>query len=248
MSLQNPSIPTPINAIEIDSVVMDIQTKLDVNLSWLTHNYARAFRHIERKDSKIMYFPEVYTGIVNDVPSYYRVTPDSTRKGMCFFVVGKEENKDFNKDEYNYLSYNLGIVFWVNLGLIDQALLNTDLFTQNLIRDVRDVLTRKMLGTNYRLEIENVCREFNEVYREFSLDEMKNFLMAPFQAFRFNCNVSFQEDCIGSSVNVCNVLNQNISQNEVLTCLLPSLDFSNIDVFNSLSQQQKDDLIIQLSV
>lgn len=245
INLQNPSIPLPTTSIEIDAVVLDIQAKLDTNLLWLTNSYGRAYRHIKRKDGGLMYVPEVYVGIKKGVPTYTPMTPDNDKKGMCFFSVGKEEI-DFSENEYNFISHSVGIVFWVNLKSINNNLLSTELFTQNLISEVRSILTRKLVGANYKLEIENVVREFGEVYREYSIQEEENYLVAPFQAFRFNCNVKFRENCIGSTVSSCEILTQNISKNEVLSCLLPTLNFQDINVFNSLSVQQKMDIQTQL--
>jgi len=243
--LLNPTIPNAVNAIEIDAVVLDLQTKLDVNLSWLTHSYARAYRHVKLNESKSIYFPEVYIGVKAGVPSYYRPTPDDTKKGMCYFIVGREEN-EFEQNSQNLLTWNLSIVFWVNLKLINELVLETELFTQNLIKEVRDVLTNKTLGSNYRLNIQNVEREFREVYKEFTLEESRNYLMAPYQAFRFNCDVKMFEECTNESVSTCDVLLQNISQNEILTCLLPTLNFQDLNVFNSLTNQQKMDINTQL--
>ncbi|MDB0602165.1 hypothetical protein PL373_13605 [Tenacibaculum maritimum] len=245
VTLQNPNIPVETQPIEIDAVVQDIQTKLDTNLSWLSHAYARSYRHVERKDGKYLYFPEVYIGKKGAKKyDYHRVTPDNDKKGMCFFVIGKEDN-DFTQNDFNYLSYDLGIVFWVNLQKINDTLLETEKFTQHLIRDVREVLTRKMNGVWYQLKIDTVVREFQEIYREFSLEETENYLMAPYSGFRFNCKIMLQEDCpINLDRN--NAIVNNISQNEVLQLLLPTLDFSNDTIFNALSDQQKTDLLNKL--
>lgn len=243
--IQNPIVPLATSSIEIDTVVFDIQTKLDTKLNWLTNAYGRAYRHIKRKDNKLMYFPEVYIGADKGISSYYRVTPDNDKKGTCFFVIDKEQN-DFNENQYNFLTHNVGIVFWVNLKLINENLLDTEIFTQNLISEVRNVLTREMLGTNYKLKIDEVVREFKEVYKEFSINEDENYMLAPFQAFRFNCTVTYREDCVGTLVSSCDTLQQNISQNEILNCLIPTLNFQDNTVFNSLSIQQKMDIQTQL--
>lgn len=244
VTLQNPNIPNKLEPVEIDAVIQDIQTKLDTNLDWLTHDYARAYRHIERKDGKYLYFPEVYIGKKGNKYNYHRVTPDNDKKGMAFFVVGREE-VDFYQNEHNYLSYDLGIVFWVNLKKINDPLLTTEIFTQHLIRDVREVITRRMTGAWYRLEIENVVQEFQEIYREFSLEETENYLMAPFGGFRFNCKLMLQEDCPVTLQRNAAIPN-NISQNEILQLLLPTLDFSDDTVFNALTAQQRADLLIKL--
>ena len=241
INLQNPLPPNPVNAIEIDSIVRDLQMKLDTNLTWLSHNYARAYRHLKRQDGRTIYFPEVYMGIKNDEPQYYRPTPDNDKKGMCFFVVGKEEYPEFEKQQHNYIEHTVGVVFWVNLKLIDETLLNTEVFTQNLIRDVREVLTRKLLGVWYEVDIEEVVREFSQVYSEFSLKEQEQYLVAPYQAFRFNLKVKFQEDC-PVALNRNQAILNNISKEEILSLLLPTLDFTDTDTFDALSSQQKTDL------
>ncbi|HET8839745.1 MAG TPA: hypothetical protein VFM82_12215 [Flavobacteriaceae bacterium] len=238
VNLQNPEIPTELQPIEIDAVIQDLQAKLDTNLDWLTHSYGRAYRNIKRKDGKTMYFPEVYIGKEKGKYSYHRVTPDNDKKGTCFFVVGKEQN-NFHSHEKNYLKHDIGIVFWVNLKKIDNDLLNTEIFTQHLISQVRKVLTNSTAW--YNIVIKEVVTNFSEIYREFSLSEDENYLMAPYAGFRFNCTVEFLENC-NTELNRPNAIVQNISQNEILQLLLPTLDFGNDEVFNSLSSEQKQQL------
>lgn len=241
INLQNPNVPIPNVAIEIDAVVQDLQLKLDTNLAWLTNAYARAYRHFQYDNGKMMFFPEVYIGKPQGTPNYFQPRPDNDKKGQSYFIVGKEKQKGFVQHDFNYLSHDFDIVFLVNLKLIDDESLETELITQHLIREVRNVLTRKLLGTFYRLEIKEVVREFNEVFKEFSHKEKENYLKAPLQGFRFNCSVMFQEDCINLPIDRCSIIKQNISVNETL-CLLPQLDFTNSNVFEALTEQQKTDL------
>ena len=245
-NLQNPGLPSPVGLIEIDFAIQDIQMKLDTNLPWLDNSYARAFRHFKKGEDLTLYVPEVFTGVKEGKKSYYRPTPDNDKKAMSFFAVGKESQTDYADNQFNYLSWPVGIIFSVNLDLIDPALLETELFTQNLIRDVRRILTTKLLGRPYRIEIIEVVREFREVYAEWTLEEDRQYAIAPQQIFRFNIKLTLREDCPFIEYDKCTVLNQNISENEILTCLLPTLDFSDLTVFNSLSAQQKADLTVLL--
>lgn len=241
INLQNPNIPIPQVAIEIDALVYDLQLKLETNLAWLTHAYGRAYRHFQMDNGKMMFYPEVYNGNKTGKPDYFQPRPDNDKKGQCYFVVGKEKQEDFVEHDYNYLSHDFDIVFLVNLELINKGSLETELITQHLIRDVRNVLTRKLLGTFYSLEIKEVVREHNEVFREYSHKEKENYLKAPLQGFRFNCKVMFQEDCITLPIDRCSIIKQNISSSEAL-CLLPNLDFSIDEVFNTLTEAQKQEL------
>lgn len=240
---QEPSIPSPISAIEIDKAIYELQLRLDTNLSWLSHNYGRAYRHID-KNKKMLYFPEIYVG--GKQKSYFRVTPDNDKSGMCFFVVGKEDDYDFTKFHKNYLSWNVGIVFSVNLDLINPTLLQNEIFTENLIRDVRDVLTMKLGGMSFGLEIKEVVREFSEIYREWSLSEDEEYLRAPMQGFRFNCTLNMQEECGVVTYDPCEALKKNLSKQEKM-CVLSSIIFDD-DYFNLLSVDQKEFLITKLGV
>lgn len=241
INLQNPNLPIPVMAIEIDALIYDLQLKLDTNLLWLTNSYRRAFRHFEIQNGKMLFYPEVYIGKPTGVPNYFQPRPDNDKKGQCYFITGQEKQEKFEENGFNYLSHDLDIVFLVNLKLIDDTSLETELITQHLIRDVRSILTRKLLGTFYRLEIKEVVREHNQVFREYSHKEKENYLKAPLQGFRFNCKVTFQEDCINLPIDRCQIIKKNVSIEESL-CLLPGLDFKNNVVFNSLTDEQKEDL------
>lgn len=243
INLQNPNIPAPVAAIEIDKAIFETQMILDLKIPWLTNNYGRAYRHLDKPGLKL-YFPEVYVG--GEKKSYHRVTPDNDKKGMCFFVVGKEENKSFEKYSQNFLTWKVGIVFWVNLKLINEPLLENEFFVQNLIADVRNVLTNLVGHLAHDIKIKDVEREFNEIFKEFSLEEKNEYLRAPYSAFRFNCEFTTREDCNLQTLDPSQSLIQNVSTSEILSVILPTLSFSDNDVFAALSQQQKDELTLRL--
>lgn len=230
--LQNPSVPPPIQAIEIDKAIFDIQLLLETKLSWLSHNYGRCYKFKEQRTQKL-YFPQIYIGDNN----YFTVTPDNDKKGMCFFVVGKERIRNFQQYEQNFITWEVGIIFNVNLELINNPLSKNELFTQNLISDVRKVLTNSGLN----IEIKEVVRDFRDIYREFSLSEDEQYLRAPLQGFRFNCEITLLEDCFTQFIDVCAAIKQNLSIAEK-KCLFEDIDFSNPYNLIYLTEQQKEDL------
>lgn len=194
--LQNPNIPTPTMAVEIDKIIEELKNLLGLKHLWLTHPYGRAYKNLKiERDNNYYYYPEVYKGKEQGVPAYHIIKPDNDKKGQCFFIVGKERQLSFERNVFNMLEYDLSLVVMVNLELIDTATLNNELITQMLIRDVRQTLTRKVNGYVFNLEIIEVVREFQEVFREYNFKEKENYLRAPLQAFRFNCKVLFQEGC-----------------------------------------------------
>ena len=191
-STQAPNYPTPINPLEIDLAVEHMRTSLST-LPWITHAYGRAFSNLKEKEK--MHYPEVYIGKdSNNLYSYHRATPDNDKKGMVFFVIG-DETADFETDDYNYIEWNVGIVFSINLSLIDDARLATQNFTQDLIREARQKLTNKYLGNGYIIVGMTATRTFSKIYKEYSLNAVKNYMIAPLDAFRIDLRVQIQEEC-----------------------------------------------------
>lgn len=240
INLQNPQIPAPIQAIEIDKAIYELQILLDTKLNWLTHSYGRAYRFVEKVEKRL-YIPEIYVG--GDKFSYTKVSPDNDKKGTCFFIVGKEENYDYSQHQKNNLRYDVGIVFWVNLKLINEALLKNEVFTQNLIRDVRDVLTMQAGGLSFSFKLKTVEREFSQIYKEFNLKEEEDYLRSPYDGFRFNLELIVQEDCDGVTYDPREALINSLSQAEKIA-ILQSLNFADPQIFNALTTQQKTDLDI----
>jgi hypothetical protein len=238
--LLNPQIPAPTQAIEIDKAIYEMQIQLSSNLSWLDNAYGRAYRKIELREGRTYYYPEIYIGKQNNVPQYYRVSPDDS-KALCYFVVSKGDQQDYEQYGYNFLKWDVSIIFAVNLEKIDPVLLQTELFTQHLIRDVRRVITKAMTGRiKYNLVSEE--REFSEVFREVQYDEWNNYQTAPMDAFRMNMEIILREDCPAPDFNRCDAIQKNFTAEERRQCVMPLLDFSNDDDFNALSPQQIADL------
>lgn len=235
INLQNPQIPPPTQAIEIDKAVYLLQLELSNKLGWLSHDYGRAYRFFEKEGRKL-YFPEVYKGDYN----YYRVTPDSDSSGSCFFVVGKEENKDYAPHLKNNLTFDVSIIFWVNMKLINETLAKNEIFTQNLIKDARRVLTEYSSG-EFSHRIKNVEREFSQIYKEFTIEDTEGYMRSPYDAFRFNMEVVISEDCGGLLFDPLAALVDSLSDAEKVA-VLQSLDFSNPQTVAALTPQQKTDL------
>ena len=144
--LQDRPVLTNENPIEVEYACNEIRKQLDT-LSWLSHPYfiAQRFFKKDATTGKQFVYPETYapkienTGDFNN-KSYHRLTADNDYSGMCFFMVGKGLN-DYNANEFNFLKYKVGIIFSVNLKLIDKTKLEKGLFTQELIRESRRKLT-----------------------------------------------------------------------------------------------------------
>ena len=193
--LQNPNMPVPTNAVEIDAAIMDIKAHLEAGLTWLTNGYGRTYKNLDATNGTTVFYPEAYLGEQNNSHRYINLSPDNDKQGQCFFYVTKENISQFQPGMYSYLSYDTAIIFSVNMELINDDLLQTDIFQQVLVAQVRDVLTRDLLGSAYQLSITSVDFQFDNVYSEFDLADAHQLEKAPLSHFRFNCTIKLPETC-----------------------------------------------------
>lgn len=240
INLQNPSIPIQQDPVEIDRVIIDLQTVLSNNLPWLTQPYGRAYKNLDVSNGSRLYYPQVYLGKDRLEPKYLTITPDNDKEGQCFFYVERETLSEQQQGQYGFLNYNLSIIFSVNLDLINSSLLETDLFTANLVKDVREVL-RQNLGKEYQLTVTTVDYLIERVFSGFNI-EIQTIEKAPLQHFRFNANVLLAEDCSNLPYDSCDVLLGNLTEAQKNDCILRSFDFSDPVVQGSTTVQQQTDL------
>lgn len=185
--------------IEIEKAVNDIRVALSA-LTWIDRPFFIAQRFYRLQDGQTFYYPETYAPEVtvgtkqNNYSNYARLTPDIDFNGMFFFMVGTGDN-DYFPSEQNYIEYPVSIIFSVNLDKIDKTKFANGLFTQDLIRDARRILTTKQIPLGLDYSIVNETRDIVEVYREFSLKDIQTYNRAPLQCFRFDLTVRIQEDC-----------------------------------------------------
>jgi len=242
INLQNPSIPIHQNAIEIDRTIIDLQAVLSLSLSWLTQPYGRAYKNLDVTQNKRVYYPQVYLGTQNNSPRYITITPDNDKEGQCFFYVNREVVTEYQAGQHSFLTYDVGIIFSVNLELINSALLDTTIFTANLVADVRDVLTRQNLGTRYRLVINSVDYDFQTVFSGFSVEDSTVLEKAPLQHFKVNCTVVLQEECGIAPSSDCETLLSKLTTEQLNDCILPTYDFSDTVVQDATTGQQQTDM------
>lgn len=193
--LQNPNIPTQVNAVEIDKAIVDINAELNTRLSWITHAYGRAYKNLDITNGSRVYFPEVYLGKQNGSYRYANISPDNDKTGQCFFIVRRETISQYQQGMYNFLNYDVSIIFSVNMELINATLTETDIYQQVLVSQVRDVLTRQILGKNYNIVLNNIEYLFEDVFRDFELTEQSTMEKSPLSHFRVNMSLSIPEAC-----------------------------------------------------
>ena len=184
--------------VEIDRACNLFRLRI-AQLPWMSHPYfiAKKFYRKDPTTKKQFYYPETYAPNPNTTKKYgyHRLTPDNDYSGMCFFLIGQGK-PDYEHNDYNYITYKVSIIFSVNLELIDQAKLEQGIFTRELMRDVRRVITNTRVHVDFGYSILSETDDLKEVYKEFVLDDMQAYNRAPLQCFRFDLDVTIEEDCI----------------------------------------------------
>jgi len=193
--LQNPSVPTPTNPVEIDAAILDIKSELETGLIWLTNGYGRAYKNLDITNGERVYFPEIYLGKQGNSFRYTNITPDNDKTGQCFFFVRRETITEYQQGMFGFLNYDVSLIFSVNMELIQSTLIETEIYQQNLIAQVRDVLTRQILGKNYQITINNIEYLFEDVFRDFNLSEQSTIEKSPLSHFRVNLSIVLPEGC-----------------------------------------------------
>lgn len=196
INLQNPALPIAQDYIEIDRVIEAINNKLTSNITWLTNGYGRAYKSLDNTGGKRVIVPTVYLGKQGNDYRYTTVTPDNDKKGQCFFVVSRENINNFQTGNYSILTYDVAIIFSVNLELINEQLVTTDYFLQNCVAEVRNCLTRIVTGATNNITLSSVDFEFSDVFSGFDVSERQVLEKSPLAHFRFNGEITITEECI----------------------------------------------------
>jgi hypothetical protein len=221
MSAQNPTLPTATEARGIDAVLLDFQMVLDFHLDWLENAMGRAYILNKQQSNKVAVFrPFVWQGGANQ--DYHEPLPDNDKKGSSYFIVKPTSYRNQQFGRLPSKDIDVSIIFTVNLKMIDPVRILTENFTRHLILDVEKVISEKLLGKPYRVEIESMTDVFEEVFRESDIDTLQGKAFGKMNYFRFDTVVKFDPSCPSSALNRCGAILQNISQDDLEFCIVPA--------------------------
>lgn len=183
------------NPVEVDAACESIRRLLAENLPWVSHPYHIAQRFYKLEGTRSFYYPETYLPNGNDPnKSYHTLTPNNAYKGMFFFVTGTTKTA-FEAGGKNMLVVPVGLIFSVNLELIDCEKLKRYLFTQELLSQARQLLTEAMPAFDFQYTLVSETRDLKDTYREFVLKDIEQYNRAPLQCFRIDLNLNIHENC-----------------------------------------------------
>lgn len=188
------------NPVGIDFVVSSIQDcfwgKRDNSsgvvggVSWLDkiHGLAKAVKR--RKENKYEKTAIIYCNKGEYDPLMFS---DKT-KSFCYFILN--DPCRYSNKAGGAFSYNLSIVFTVNLKRINNAAAFDYHFEQHLIFDVFNILKNIKLGFDIAVE-EIYSQDFDYIFKEYKATEIPDKLrIFPYANFRFELQITLPEQCL----------------------------------------------------
>lgn len=194
MAIKAPAIENPAFAdVHIKTMALSLMEHLD----WLDVAFGRAQRIIKTAGSKPYKIPAVYLGTDEGKfkNEYIELSPDSRIGNFSFFYMLEPETFKIEFNHQGYVRAPFALIFWFDLRKIYDAVNIRD--TETLKQQIIKCVNRQTRFTNgAHIELTRVYETAEQIYREFTLDEIDNqFLMHPFAGFRFEGVLKFEEPC-----------------------------------------------------
>lgn len=188
MSYKNPIEHVITDPVLLDKEIKNIQTVLGT-LSWLEKSFGRAFKGTRLKNRRKVNYPAIFQEWKKD---YYDGFPNDNIKSYSFIFPDPSEITEHNIKGIHQIERDISIILFFDLEKIDNTFEYR--FTEKLKEDVIIKLATLKPG---KLEINNITDDVEEVFNDFSVDEIKpEFLQDKYGALKFDCTIFYKnENC-----------------------------------------------------
>ena len=171
----------------IDRRIVEMQSQLSSNVSWLDLVFGRAVAQYEGEQNKRV--PKIPIG----KGEYFSVMPNDAQKSFAFFYPINPEEPLEETAPYQkslYFTQRCDLILWCNLQRIDKNNLG-------LGEQLKDELINQLMSMS-GVVIENIYSDdTREVYQGWELDLVqRDLLVYPFYAIKFELRVTvIQNEC-----------------------------------------------------
>lgn len=188
MSYRNPIEQVIANPVLLDKEIKNIQTALGT-LSWLQKSFGRAFKATRLKNGRKVNYPAIFQEWKKD---YYDAFPNDNIKSYSFIYPDPSEVMEYSNKGTHQIERDISIILFFNLEEIDNTLLYR--FVERLKEDV--IIKLATLKPD-KLEINRITDEVEEVFNDFTVDEIKpEYLQDKYGALKFECTIFYKnENC-----------------------------------------------------
>lgn len=184
MSYKDPIAQVIADPVLLDKEIKAIQTTL-ATLSWLEKSFGRAFKWVRMDKTRKVYYPAIFQVWKKD---YYDGFPNDNIKSYSFIYPDPEEITENSNRGAHEIQRDISIILFFDLEQIDNTLEYR--FTEKL---KEDVIIK--LATLRSLEINKITDEVEEVFNDFTVDQIKaQYLKDKYGALKFECTIFYSKD------------------------------------------------------
>lgn len=208
-SFKNPLVPLIGDPANIDRPIQEMQQALALGLPWLAKSFGRSWESFKKDTTgKILTYPEVWQGLGKDL---LNCLPNDNLNSQSFFKVENPiEVIDYASAQFNMMQARISIIFWMNLKMIDPDL--DYRYIELLKGSAQRIITETSL-TDGTFVIRRIWETAIDVFRGYTIDLFNDqSLVHPYAGFRFECDLTFRENCPNITFNNGQVFSPEFSQ------------------------------------
>lgn len=172
----------------------EVSTQLLSGLPWLDAAYGLAQR-IERvvRDNRVV-VPAFYQGDSINHKEYVELLPDKKLGNYCFFWLLDPEKYEYVSRRPGIIHSPIALIFWMDLRTVFDELNNRNM--EQIKLQILRIISRELTLHGGRIYFNRIFNHGNNIFREFSLDEVDNqSLVHPYAGLRFEGEIVFDEPC-----------------------------------------------------
>ncbi len=189
MSYKNPIEQAITDPVLLDKEIKNIQTVLGT-LSWLEKSFGRAFKGTRLKNGRKVNYPAIFQAWKKD---YYDAFPNDNIQSYSFIYPDPSEITEYSNKGTHQIERDISIILFFDMEKIDNT------FQYRFVEKLKeDVIIKLATLKPDKLEINRVTDEVEEVFNDFTIDEIKpEYLQDKYGALKFECTIFYKnENCI----------------------------------------------------
>lgn len=172
----------------------EASTQLLDKITWLDGAYGLAQRIERVVNGKKVVTPTYYKGDSTYTKEYVELLPDKKLGNYCFFWLLDPEKYEYISRRPGIIHSPVALIFWFDTREVFQADNVRDLEALKL--EILKVISREFRLSAGRVFFNKVFSHGNNIFREFTLDEIDNqSLVHPYAGLRFEGEIVFDEPC-----------------------------------------------------
>lgn len=186
--------PTILNPTLADAVIGKIQEGLKQTIPWLDVAFGRAERIVKQINGRNLFLPAIYAGDTTKPNEYLELSPDSLIGNFSFFWMLDPQRFTWRPKIQGTYRDPFALIFWFDLRKVYGTKDNRNVAA--LEDEVMKALNGRFLLPNGAIHVDKIYHLAENIYREFSLEEVDNqFLMHPYAGFRLEGELIYEEPC-----------------------------------------------------